>query len=218
MSRPLRNFILLFALGSFLVACGGGSTPTPNQSPTITSVTANPGTAAPGQASTITVVASDPDGDTLTYSYSATNGTVSGTSATATFLAGTAAGTATVNVTVSDGKGGTATSSVNVVIELLPPEIKITKQDVQNTQGNDCVLFFAVPQEEVRINSVTIINPISNSIVYNVGGTLVVKGQPVALQDSVSCYTKLSGEYQFTFTGERPGGPGFSAKASYTQP
>jgi len=50
--------LLVMLLGA---ACG-------NNTPTISSLTADPETVAPGHTCTITCTATDPDGDTLTYS------------------------------------------------------------------------------------------------------------------------------------------------------
>ncbi len=67
-----------------------------------------------GAVTTITIdtPASDPDGDPLTYTWSATNGSISGSGLTATWtrvitFGRVAPGTATV--TVSDGRGGSDT-------------------------------------------------------------------------------------------------------------
>jgi hypothetical protein len=206
------SFLLLL-----LTACGGGST-TSNQNPVVTSVTANPASLAPGASSTITVVASDPNNDTLIYTYAATNGTVSGSGATATFLAGNA-GTASVSVTVADGRGGTANGSTNISIVQAAPEIRVTSLEVpSSTQGLNCLRFTAIPQEDVNLNSVRITNPRNDSITYNLAGTLIVKGETIELQGSLDCYTKFSGPFKFVFTGVRPGSSSFTSEATYNQP
>jgi hypothetical protein len=207
----------LLVLSVLLAACGGGGS-TSNQNPVISSVTANPTSLAPGASSTITVVASDPNGDSLTYTYSGTNGTVSGTGATATFLAGSAAGTATVSVIVNDGRGGIVTGSVNVTIVQPAPVIDISAQVVKNDQGIDCLLFRAIPKENLNLNSVKITNPLGDSITYNLNGTLVLPATAIDLQASGVCYGKFSGEYTFFFTGIRPGGSDFKTTTIYPQP
>ena len=63
-------------------------------------------------------MASDPDGDPLTYTWSATAGAVKGSGASVSFDAtGVAPGSAKITVGVADGRGGRAeaTCSVNVV-------------------------------------------------------------------------------------------------------
>jgi outer membrane protein OmpA-like peptidoglycan-associated protein len=96
--------------------------PRPNRPPTASlSVERSP--ILPGEHTGITCTGTDPDGDPLTYSYSASGGQVSGTGANATFDAtGLQPGTYTVKCTVDDGRGGTAEASGNVEVKE-PPQI-----------------------------------------------------------------------------------------------
>jgi len=87
-----------------------------NQSPAISSLTANPTLVLPSSTSTITCTASDSDGDTLTYSWTATGGTIIGSGSSVTWTAPASEGTYTITCTVDDGKGGTAQKSVNVSV------------------------------------------------------------------------------------------------------
>ncbi|MBA3757445.1 hypothetical protein H0X09_01095 [Candidatus Saccharibacteria bacterium] len=65
---------------------------------------------------------SDPDGDNLQVSWSATYGTISSGRERATFTAPGSAGTASVTVTVSDGKESrSATVSFPIRAEAWPP-------------------------------------------------------------------------------------------------
>jgi uncharacterized delta-60 repeat protein len=90
-------------------------TATTNQNPVISSLTANPTSINTGQTSTITCTATDPDGDTpLTYTWTKTGGTITGSGSSVTYTAPNTAGTYTITVTVSDGKGGSATRSVDI--------------------------------------------------------------------------------------------------------
>lgn len=82
--------------------------------PIIHSLTANPSTVSPNDTSTITCNASDPDNNPLTYSWSATNGSISGAGLTVTWTAPASAGTYTVTCTASDGEGGNASKGVNI--------------------------------------------------------------------------------------------------------
>jgi hypothetical protein len=70
---------------------------------------------------TIHVNASDADNDPLTYSYTATGGTVEGSGPDARFNpSGLAIGTYTVNAKVDDGKGGSATCAADVAVAKRP--------------------------------------------------------------------------------------------------
>ena len=69
----------------------------------------------------IHVNASDPDNDPLTYSYTATGGTVDGTGPEARWSpSGLAIGSYTINAKVDDGRGGTATCSADVAVAQRP--------------------------------------------------------------------------------------------------
>ncbi len=89
--------------------------------PTI-SCSANPTTVAPGDSSTITAQGVSPQNRPLTYSYSASAGTISGTSSTATLsTTGAPSGAITVTCNVADDKGQTASSTTTVTVNAPPP-------------------------------------------------------------------------------------------------
>ncbi len=96
--------------------------PRPNRPPTASlSVERSP--ILPGEHTGISCNGTDPDGDPLTYAYSASGGNVTGTGANASFDAtGLQPGTYTVKCTVDDGKGGTADASGNVEVKE-PPQV-----------------------------------------------------------------------------------------------
>lgn len=108
--------------------------PPPNRAPTV-NLTASadrlrvnncaPGThavgdcVAPGSASvTLSAGASDPDGDTLLYTYNVTSGRIEGSGGNVTWnMSGLAPGTYTVTVSVDDGKGCVTTQTKEIVVE-----------------------------------------------------------------------------------------------------
>ncbi len=103
--------------------CTGQFTINDFQPPTI-SCSASPSSVNPGDSSTITSTASSPQNRPLTYSYSSTAGSVSGTSGSATLsTSGAAPGPITVTCNAVDDKGHTAsaTTSVNVIAPPPPP-------------------------------------------------------------------------------------------------
>jgi hypothetical protein len=88
--------------------------------PTI-SCSANPSTVSPGDSSTITANGVSPQNRPLTYSYSATAGSISGSTNTATLsTTGAAPGTITVTCNVVDDKGQTASQMTTVTV-VAPP-------------------------------------------------------------------------------------------------
>jgi outer membrane protein OmpA-like peptidoglycan-associated protein len=96
--------------------------PPPNHPP-VAACSVNPASvfASSGDNVAVHVNASDPDNDSLTYSYTATGGTVEGTGADARWSStGVAAGSYTVNVKVDDGKGATASCAADIKVEEKP--------------------------------------------------------------------------------------------------
>jgi hypothetical protein len=99
----------------------------PHHPPTI-SCAANPSTIQPGEKSTITSTASSPDNLDLTYSYSATQGQVSGNGPTATYdSTGLSSGSYKVNCSVTDSRGDKADGQANVDVQQPPPPPQATK-------------------------------------------------------------------------------------------
>lgn len=107
----VKLFLIAMIVVTAGVACGKA-----NQDPTITSLSADPATVVAGGTSTITCVASDPDGDTLSYTWTCSGGDISGTGATVTFLSLNVAGNYTISVVVSDVNGGKADQIITVTV------------------------------------------------------------------------------------------------------
>jgi hypothetical protein len=115
--------------------------------PTI-SCSANPDTIKPGESSTITASGVSPQNRPLTYSYSASGGTVEGSGATAVFNStGAAVGAAGVTCKVSDDKGQTASTNTNVII-LAPYAAPAPR-----TQALCSISFAHDPQRPVRVDN-----------------------------------------------------------------
>jgi hypothetical protein len=87
--------------------------PPPNQPPVIESMMAEK--EIPTLTETqIVCQASDADGDTLTYQWSADGGTITGEGSTITWTAPSTSGNYTITVTASDGQGGTVARSITI--------------------------------------------------------------------------------------------------------
>ena len=123
LTRWIRWTVLALVVVAMVTtgACGKAA----NEAPVITSLTANPVSVVPGETSNITCVASDPDDDTLTYSWTVTGGTISGVGSTVTWIAPSVAGTFTISVTVDDGEGGTDTGTVSVPVVVATGSISV---------------------------------------------------------------------------------------------
>lgn len=105
--------IVGIAVGVTLALSGGGET---NKVPVITTFTAVPPVVSPGGYSTITCVASDPEGKTVNYAWTATGGTISGIGNIVSWIAPNLAGIFSIGITVSDGEGGVTNSSISVAV------------------------------------------------------------------------------------------------------
>ena len=89
--------------------------------PTI-SCSANPSSVDPGGSSTITATAVSPQNRPLTYSYSATAGSISGTTGSSTLsTTGAAPGPITVTCNVQDDKGQSTSATTTVTVVAPPP-------------------------------------------------------------------------------------------------
>jgi hypothetical protein len=101
--------------------CSSDFTVKPFEPPTI-SCSANPDTIKPGETSTITAQGVSPQNRPLTYSYSASEGSIEGNGTTATFSSsGAPTGVVGITCKVSDDKDHTESANTNVTIQAPPP-------------------------------------------------------------------------------------------------
>ena len=120
-SLKVTVFILLLVVVVILSGCGG-TTPPINHSPIIISLTADPPNPIEiNQDATITCYATDQEGDTLTYNWTKTGGTISVSESDSTIIwtAPATAGTYTITCTVSDGE---LTGTQSLTITVTEPE------------------------------------------------------------------------------------------------
>ncbi len=104
-----------------MAECSASFTVKEFEPPTV-SCQANPSTLKPGDTSTITCTGASPQNRPLTYTYSATAGTISGAGSTATFSSnGAPTGHAGITCNVADDKNHTASADTSLTIVAPPP-------------------------------------------------------------------------------------------------
>jgi hypothetical protein len=127
--------------------CSSSFTVKAFEPPTISCIT-SPNTIYPDQSSTITASAVSPQNRPLTYSYSTTGGTVSGSGATAAYSStGAPTGTARIFCNVTDDTGLTASATTNLTIipRPVPP--------VQHTQALCSINFSKDKARPTRVDN-----------------------------------------------------------------
>lgn len=101
--------------------CTVGFTVRPFDPPTV-ACSANPASVMPGDSATITAQATSPQNRPLSYSYTASAGSINGTTSTASLsTSGASPGTITVTCNVVDDLGKTATAATSVSVSAPPP-------------------------------------------------------------------------------------------------
>jgi hypothetical protein len=96
-----------------------------NRLPIITSLEADAEWIGPSSSLQMTCIASDPDGDELSYEWIATGGDISGTGAVATWTAPEEVGMYDITVVVDDGRGGRDTGFLTTIASNgTPPSIQ----------------------------------------------------------------------------------------------
>jgi hypothetical protein len=125
-----------------------------NTPPVIASLTPSSTDVAPEDSCTIGSVASDADSDTLTYAWTASGGTVTGTGNSVSWEAPATEGTYTISVSVSDGHGGTASDSCDIVVEM-----KYGSIDIQSNPAGATVYLNGVDTGNITPYVLTNVTP-----------------------------------------------------------
>jgi peptidoglycan-associated lipoprotein len=105
--------------------------PAPQNRPPTVRARCEPCTVEVGKTSTVTGDAQDPDGDTLAYRWSAPAGRFANQGDRQTvWTAPMQEGPVPATITVDDGKGGTATATVNIQVVRGPAVVELNFEDV----------------------------------------------------------------------------------------
>ena len=112
-NKWITSFIVLVTV-IFLI---GGCVPA-NHPPVITNLKAEPEAVSPTGVCQIECVASDEDGDELSYEWSARDGDISGDGAAVNWSAPESEGIYNITVEVTDGNGGEVTDSIAITVRV----------------------------------------------------------------------------------------------------
>jgi outer membrane protein OmpA-like peptidoglycan-associated protein len=153
---------------------------------------ANPSAINPGEGSTVTASGVSPQNRPLTYSYTATAGSVVGNGSTAAFSsAGAPAGTVAIACSVSDDKNQTATANTSVTITAPIPLLAAAAPSTEVVQLESRLALHSIFFQTDRP---TIQNP--------TGGLLTSQeGTVTALATDFKRYLELKPDAYLTLTG-----------------
>ncbi len=133
----------------------------PNRPPLITSLVSSRTSLPAGESCTLTVTAMDADGDILTYSYSASDGTIEGEGDVVEYTAPEETGSVRITATVRDGRGGEDTEDITLdirdVSEPKPPVINlasISPSVVEGGTGNITLIISAKVEDDEGLEDI----------------------------------------------------------------
>ena len=164
--------------------------PPTNGAPTV-SASCDPCEVAPGGEVRLSTTASDPDGDPLTYAWSALRGSFSGATdgATARWTAPAQIGRVTIRVQVSDGRGGSASADVAVEVTDRPPAFQQSTYHFELPENQDG------SQRPIELGRVTAEDPEGDALTYE-----LVSGDSerfaIGHRDGVVAYVGLREDFE----------------------
>jgi len=116
-----RCLAIMAVMAATLLFLASSCTEPGNHEPIIASLQAEADWAVPSSSLQVTCTASDPDGDELSYIWSATGGEINGAGPTVNWTAPLSEGSYDITVTVTDGQGGQATDQVAITVRADEP-------------------------------------------------------------------------------------------------
>jgi hypothetical protein len=115
MSKKRLTTIILIVAAAIAIAITSDAL-LANHQPVIASLEAEPEGVLPAGSCQIVCTASDPDGNELSYNWSASEGHITGTGPEVTWTAPYFTGSYNVTVTVTDGRGGEDTDQITIAV------------------------------------------------------------------------------------------------------
>jgi len=182
----------------------GGANSGSNQRPVITAVVLSKGVTTEGTKVSVSCLASDPDDDTLSFSWSAKDGAFDDESAKATLYDASDVGAVDIRCSVSDGKGGKAEKVAPLrvypsgLVTLLP--FSLDSKD-RSGNGNDAAVNLGVFQSDRAGNASSAIEladadadiTLLNESAYDLPGfTFVATLKPTAANNTRTVVAKAS--------------------------
>ncbi len=142
--------------------------------PPVASCSASPETVPAGESSTVSVSANSPDNFPLTYAWSSSGGSVSGSGTSATLNTNGAApgSSVTATATVTDSRGLSTTCNATVNIQQLPPPVTVSEA----TEIGECK--FMDPKRPWRVDNTckATLDDVALRLQQEPNGKLVVVG------------------------------------------
>jgi outer membrane protein OmpA-like peptidoglycan-associated protein len=152
-----------------ITATRAGQPPSGNAPPQVSAACDAPCTVEPGQSLNVTANATDPDGDQLTYRWTAPGGTFATPNGRTTlWTAPNQEGTVPLTVTVDDGKGGTATATLNVTVARPRPApiVELNFEDV----------YFDFDRSTLRPEALRLLDDAISKLQANPTRNLIIEG------------------------------------------
>jgi len=141
--------------------------PPPQNRPPTVRARCEPCTVEVGKTSTVTADGQDPDGDTLTYRWSAPAGRFANQAdRQTTWTAPQQEGAVPATVTVDDGKSGTASASVTIQVVRPAPVVELNFEDV----------YFDFDRSTLRPEALRLLDDAVTRLQANAGKNIVIEG------------------------------------------
>jgi outer membrane protein OmpA-like peptidoglycan-associated protein len=146
--------------------------PAPQNRPPTVRAQCDPCTVVVGGTSTVTGVGQDPDGDTLTYRWSAPAGTFQNAGIPRTvWTAPQTEGPVPATVTVNDGHGGTASDSVTIQVIRPRPVVELNFEDV----------YFDFDRSTLRPEALRLLDDAVSRLQANPDKNIIIEGHTCSI-------------------------------------